>query len=125
MATILLIDDDADLVEANRLVLAARGHTVRTAGSAKEAKQGLANIQPDLIVLDIMMETDSAGIELAREIHQSWPAVPVIMLSSVHQTKKLPYRLMPDEDWLPVVRFLDKPVDPTVLAGQIDEMLRK
>lgn len=125
MATILLIDDDVDLVEANRLVLAARGHTVLTAGSAKEARQALATAQPDLIVLDIMMESDSAGIDLARDIHQGWPAVPVIMLSSVHQTKKLPYRLAPDEDWLPVVRFLDKPVDPTVLAGQIDEMLRK
>ncbi len=123
MATVLLIDDDVDLVEMNRIVLTQRGHRVRTAYSAAEARASLAEQVPDVAVLDIMMESDSAGIELAREIHEQCPSLPVVILSSVHEAKKLPYRFTPDESWLPVLKFMDKPVDPAALADEIANIL--
>src|SRR5512146_2894191 len=105
MATVLLIDDDVDLVEMNKLVLAARGHTVAVAYSADEARKVVARQTPDVAIIDVMMESDAAGFELARELHEKYPAMPAFILSSVHEAKQLPYRFTPDETWLPVVRF--------------------
>lgn len=126
MATILLIDDDVDLVEMNAAVLAHRGHKVVKAYSAAEARRKLAEgPAPDLVVLDVMMEEVSAGFELAREIHDKFPSLPTIMLSGVHAATGVPFRFKPDETWLPVTKFLDKPVPPAVLAKEIDAFLPK
>jgi CheY-like chemotaxis protein len=125
MATILLIDDDADVIEINRTVLAKRGHKVLTARSAAEARVILAKTAPDAAVVDVMMETDSAGFELAREIREKFPKMPTIILSGVHQAKDLPFRFEPDETYLPVVKVLDKPVPPQELAETIEALLKK
>jgi len=124
MATILLIDDDVDLMEMNVAVLGHRGHKVMTAYSAKEARRKLAEgLEPDLVVLDVMMEEISAGFELAREIHEQFPFLPTIMLSGIHAATGVPFRFKPDETWLPVAKFLDKPVAPAALAKEIDALL--
>ena len=124
MATVLLIDDDVDLVDLNRLVLEHRGHKVLVAYSAAEARKVLASAKPDITVLDVMMESATAGFDLAREVHKSLPALPMIILSGVHEVMGVPFRFEPDETWLPVVKFLDKPVVPAVLAAEIEAALK-
>ena len=79
----------------------------------------------DIIVLDVMMESRGAGFELAREIHKTYPEMPTIMLTSVHEATGVPYRFEPDESWLPVVKFMDKPVDPAKLADEIEATLKR
>jgi DNA-binding response OmpR family regulator len=125
VATVLLIDDDVDLVEMNRAVLEHRGHRVLAAYSAAESRQVLAAQNPDIAVLDVMMETVSAGFDLAREIHGSLPALPIIILSGVHEAMQLPFHFEPDETWLPVLKFLDKPVAPAALANEIEALLKR
>jgi len=123
LATILLIDDDADLVEACKMVIAGRGHEVKSARSAAEARELLKGGRPDAIVLDVMMETKDSGFDLAREVQQRFPGLPIVLLTSVHDAVPPSMRFEPDETWLPVIRFLEKPVDPAVLADEIDGML--
>jgi CheY-like chemotaxis protein len=125
MARILLIDDDMDLVAMNKIVLTKRGHSVDMAYSAAEARKKLAASKPEVIVLDVMMESLDAGFEIARDIHDLYPDVPTIMLTSVHEAAGLPFRFEPDEAWLPVTVFLDKPVEPAKLADRIEGMLKK
>jgi DNA-binding NtrC family response regulator len=125
MATILLVDDDVDLVEMCRLVIEHRGHAVKSAYSAAEAREVLKTCAPDLVVLDVMMESETAGFELAREIHEARPETPSIILSGVHSATGVPFRFEPDPTWLPVVKFIDKPVPPTALADEIDAILKK
>jgi DNA-binding NtrC family response regulator len=120
MATVLLVDDDVDLVDAYRIVLEARGHTVVSAGSAGEARELLADRRPDAVVSDVMMETPTAGMELVRWIQQRHAGLPVLMLSGVHEKTGSPFRFEPDETWLPVLKFLDKPVAPKALAEEVD-----
>jgi hypothetical protein len=45
------------------------------------------------------------------------------MLTNVHNVKKVPYRFAPNEDYLPVDVFLDKPIEPQVLVDTVKEML--
>jgi DNA-binding NtrC family response regulator len=125
MAKVFLIDDDVDLVKMNEVVLKKRGHEIDIAYSASEARTKLPKNRPDIIVLDVMMESRSAGFELAREIHKMYPDMPTIMLTSVHEATNVPYRFEPDESWLPVVKFMDKPVDPSKLAGEIESTLKR
>jgi len=125
MATILLVDDDVDLVQMNRRVLEHRGHSVVCANTAEEARELLKTTQPELAVVDVMMESQTAGFDLAREIHQRLPEVPMIVLSGIHEATGVPFRFEPDETWLPVLKFLDKPVAPADLAGEIENILSR
>jgi len=123
MAKILFIDDDVDLVEMNKAVLTQRGHEVVAAYSAEEARKVLETENPDLAIVDVMMESLTEGFELAREMHERLPEMPMIMLSGVREATGVRYRITPDETWLPVVKFLDKPIDPAVLADEVENVL--
>lgn len=126
MGTVLVVDDDRDLVEAYKLAITHYGHEVEAAYSAEEARDFLRRRRPpDAFVLDVMMETRFSGMDLAREVHQQCPRSPIVMLTGVHQVVDRALRFEPDETWLPVVKFLDKPVDPAELAKELDAMLAK
>lgn len=117
---VLLVDDDPDLLEANRMFLEHRGLRVVAAATASEARKVLETGKtPDVAVLDVMMETESAGFHLANDVHRRYPDLPIIILSGVNEKSGMPYRFEADPDWLPVARFLDKPVDPARLLKEI------
>jgi CheY-like chemotaxis protein len=126
---IILIDDDPDLRLAVRLPLEASGYSISEAASVVEARPAIKDVKPDLIVLDVMMDTTTAGFQLALEIHSADPhsefkefrAVPIIMLTAIHSTT--PLRFAPDQDYLPVQTFLEKPVEPEVLLAKVHELL--
>jgi DNA-binding response OmpR family regulator len=125
MPRILIIDDDADFREACRLPLEAAGLEVSTAGDADAGFQKVRSERPDLVVLDVLMPSDYEGFDLARRIREELKLVdlPILMLSAVHEIRKPPYRFAPDEEYLPVDEFLDKPVPPDALVRKIREML--
>jgi DNA-binding NtrC family response regulator len=124
MAKILLVDDDVDLTEGYAAVLTARGHEVKAVHSAADARALVdAGETPDVFVLDVMMESDTAGFALAREIHEKLPDVPAVMLSGVREASGAPYRFEPDETWLPVIKFFDKPLEPARLAAEIEALV--
>jgi len=123
MAYILLVDDDQDLIEMNRTVLAQRGHNVAVAYSASEALTLAKANPPELAVLDVMMEDKTIGFELARQLHEQYPKMPLIMLTGISKEMNLGYTFSPDETWLPVSKFMEKPVNPRILADEADKLL--
>ncbi len=123
MAHILLVDDDQDLIEMNKTVLAQRGHSVSVAYSAAEARKVALADPPDIAVLDVMMEDKTVGFDLARRLHELWPKMPLIMLTGIRKEMNLGFTFEPDATWLPVSKFMEKPVNPRVLADEIDNFL--
>ena len=123
MAHILLVDDDEDLIEINRTILAQRGHSVTVAYSAAEAREDTQTIAPDVAVLDVMMEDRTAGIDLARHLHKKFPELHMIMLAGIRWEIGPGLKFKPDEPWLTMTRFLEKPVNPRVLADEVDKLL--
>jgi CheY-like chemotaxis protein len=129
MAKILVIDDDPDVVMAIRMCLEDAGHTVIDAPGGKEGLELLKADRPDLIILDVMMETQTEGFQLALKLHSPDPTsefaefsdIPILMLTAIHSTT--PLRFEPDIDYLPVELFVDKPIDPEDLVRKVDWIL--
>lgn len=126
MAHILLIDDDAGLVDANKLVLEAKGYEVSVAFTGDEAWKLLEKRQPDLMVMDVMMEEFTSGFTLAEDVHIKFPNIPILMLTGVQEHMRSDWKFDKDKDanWLPVCRFLAKPIAPTKLADEIEATLK-
>ena len=81
-------------------------------------------LKPDLMILDVMMATDTEGIEVSRKIAESpdLRTIPVLLLTGIRKAKNLPFGLTPDENWLPVKVVLEKPVPPDVLLKEIQKL---
>jgi len=123
---ILVIDDDPDLLLATRLPLERAGYEVHEALDEDEGLQQAKALVPDLIILDVMMGTHTAGFQLAQELHgpdapEALRRIPIVMVTSVHQTT--PLRFRPESDYLPVQAFLEKPLDPRRLLEEVRKLL--
>ena len=125
MSKILVIDDDPDFLYAVRMVLEGEAFEVDTAKTPEEGISKVKSTGPDLVILDVLMPTGYEGFEVARAIREKHHLIdlPILMLTNVHNVKQVPYRFAPDEDYLPVDVFLDKPIDPEALVATIKEML--
>ncbi|RLD65016.1 MAG: response regulator, partial [Bacteroidetes bacterium] len=82
---ILIVDDDIDIINVLKAVLENDDYVVVTAYSKKEGLEKLKTEKPDLAILDVIMETNQAGFELAREIKQQagFEKLPLLMLTSI------------------------------------------
>ena len=122
---VLLVDDDVDFVDATQMLLEQEGYEVVTAYSGAAALEVVAKIELDLILMDVMMTSDTEGIEISRRIRELPEArdVPVILMTGIRTALNLPHSLEPDEDWLPVKAVLDKPVPPERLLAELRKHL--
>jgi DNA-binding response OmpR family regulator len=125
---ILVVDDDPDLQETLRLVLETRGFVVRTAGNGREARLRLSERLPDLIILDIMMDTDTEGFELAHELksRQRTAHLPILLLTCFLEKVRAEgpdaYQHVMGESW-PANWMFEKPVDVERLLAKIAAVL--
>ncbi|MFC2036859.1 response regulator transcription factor [Chloroflexota bacterium] len=131
MAKILMIDDDPDIVEAVRIPLEAVGYDFYAAGGSSEGLEKVKELDPDLIILDVMMETATEGFHTSLKLREPAPDaeyaayrdIPILMLTAVHTTT--PLRFAPDESYLPVDAFLEKSADPEDIIAKVGELLKK
>jgi len=125
MPKILIVDDDADFRGVSRLSLEAAGFDISEAADADEGYRKVQSEKPDLVILDVLMPSEYEGFELARRIRTELGLreLPILMLTAVHDVKQPPFRFVPDETYLPVDAFIDKPAPPEVLIRKIREML--
>jgi len=128
---ILIIDDDDDLVHTLRLPLEAAGYSVTRAASGAEGLQKVKDVSPDLIILDVMMDSTTDGFHVSLALrspdpdseYKAYSQIPILMLTSVHTTTSL--RFSPDENYLPVDAFIEKPIEPAELLKRVREYVNK
>jgi CheY-like chemotaxis protein len=128
---ILIIDDDPDLVEVIRLTLEASGFQVFSAASGAEGLEKVKEVHPGLIVLDVMMDYTTEGFQVSLALRNPDPKaeyapyrdIPILMLTAIHSTT--PLRFGPEQDYLPVDDFVEKPIEPSELVAKIHELLQK
>ena len=124
-ANILIVDDDPDITEAIKIVLEHQDYKVKTAGGIEQAMESLKAERPDLIILDVMMDTQQDGFILSRQLKEEddYKDIPILMLTAVNQEHGFSLTVGPDDSWNPVDCFIDKPVDQNTLHEKIKELL--
>jgi CheY-like chemotaxis protein len=125
MAKILVVDDDPDFVEFTRIVLEREGHTLVSAAGGGEALDKIAEDTPDLIVLDVIMDTVLDGLSVSQELgeHEDYKQVPIIMITSIANTDYA--ELFPTDEYVHLDTFLTKPVAPERLVKEVNRLLQR
>ncbi|HEY9765302.1 MAG TPA: response regulator [Chroococcales cyanobacterium] len=123
---ILLVDDDADLIEINRTILEGEGYQVLFAYDIEEAFALAKREKPDLVLLDIMMDRKNDGFTFCYRLKgdPELSGIPVLMLSSVAQATGFRLSLDSDREWMKADDFLNKPVSSAVLLDHVERLLK-
>ena len=125
---ILLVDDDRDIRDSLRIILENNGYTVRLASNGKEALEALKKALPGLMILDIMMSTDTEGFDLAYALKQEpeFENLPIIILTGfldkVRTEGPDQSQHILGESW-PAKWMFEKPVDTKKLLDKIASIL--
>ena len=125
--TILIVDDDLDILEQYSLLLKADGHTVVQASSLAEAEETILTVRPDLAILDLMMDEKDAGFVLCNQLKRLYPTLPVIIVSNVTPITGLDFRPRNQEEhsWVRADAILNKPIVAERLRGEISRLLNQ
>ncbi len=115
---ILIVDDEAGLRELLRTHLENEGYAIYEASGGAEAVEKVGQVQPDLVIMDVMMpEVD--GLEACRRIREQ-STVPVLMLTARVQSHDVVTGLDSGAD-----DYLTKPYDSNVLSARVRALLRR
>lgn len=128
---ILIIDDDEDLVETLKTILEANSYSVSVAYEGEKGLRKVKEVNPDLIILDIMMQTKGEGFWIAQKLKSKDPEseyakyshVPVLVLTAIQKKTEFKFSFPQDKDYLPVEDFVDKPVQPEKLLEKVEALL--
>ncbi|MCO4648146.1 Phosphate regulon transcriptiona lregulatory protein PhoB (SphR) [Streptococcus infantarius subsp. infantarius] len=115
---ILIVDDEASILDIVEAYLSAKGYQVFRALSGNEALAKVDVVQPDLIVLDLMLPGLS-GLEVCKKIRDS-STVPIIMLTAKTAEKDILEGLSLGAD-----DYITKPFSPKELVARVETVLRR
>lgn len=121
MPTILLVDDNQDLLETLSAMLMAAGYRVVGAVNARDAIDRFAESQVDLVITDILMP-DKDGLELISELHHAANDLPIIAISGGGGMVDS-LRVLDVAHKFGARHILEKPFDTRALLTVIDEAL--
>jgi DNA-binding response OmpR family regulator len=122
MALIAIIDDDPDIIEASTLVLEAKGHEIITGSNPEQGLKLVMENNPDLIILDVMMDEPDDGFFLAQKFRKEGLKTPILMYTSV--SKSIGFEFGAGE-MVPVDDFVEKPISPDQLNAKVSALLEK
>lgn len=128
MKKVLLVDDDKDLLRSLVQVLEASGFAVAQACSATEGLRVALAFRPDIIVLDVLMETDTAGFEFAYQLRSDRESsryhdirdTPILLMTAINQITNFRFSLNEQASFLPAgIEMLTKPVPIDLLLSKL------
>lgn len=128
---ILMIDDDPDFRDAVAPILKSALYEVVTASNPEEGKQKIFAEKPDLILLDIMMDSLFDGFSLCHAIktsgeYKDFKDTPIIFISAVKEIAGSRFEFKADEQGMAGPDdYIDKPVKAADLLARIERLLKK
>ena len=111
---ILIIDDDPDLVESLRITLEANNYHVFSAGSGTQGLKMAKEVLPNLIILDVMMDSITEGFQVSQQLrsrdpqseYRAYSNIPILMLTAISEKMHMKFSPKDDKDYLPVDEFM-------------------
>jgi CheY-like chemotaxis protein len=125
MAKILLVDDDPDFIEINKMVLEANGYETDTANTSAVALEKIRSHEYDMAIIDLMMEELDSGFTIAYGIRDNEKSrdMPILMLTSAQEQTGFNFELSKDQSWMKVDDFAAKPLKPAELLERVGKLL--
>ena len=125
---ILVIDDDADYRVSIRALLEGEGYDVLEASSGKEGLAATREHGPDLIVLDVMMESLDTGYSVNQAIkfvpeYRELGPIPILMVSSVELDPATLYGWMGNASRITPDAYMTKPLDVRAFLAKVADLL--
>ena len=124
---IFIVDDDPDYLLATKTILEKNSYECYSAYSAKEFLGKVKDVKPDLIILDVMMESDIAGLVVVNKLRNpdrdsefyEVSRVPILIVTSMQEVMKVNISEIAGTKLLPVDGFLEKPVKYEELLAKV------
>ena len=122
---ILIVDDDPDFRISTTQVLEGEGYEVITTSIGSEGFEKAKTEKPDAILLDVMIEDSSAGLDTAKKLRDNagTSGIPVILLTGIRRADQLLSSYAPGEKWPNIKAALEKPVEPGLLLNKLKESI--
>jgi len=124
---IVLVDDNTDYLFTMETFLKRNGFGVKTADDGQKGLELIRKERPDVVLLDIMMETLFSGFEVCKALRSDddLAYIPIIGISAMGEELDINYSQWPDYDYFRPDAFLDKPIDKQRLLRMIPEVIQK
>jgi len=123
--TILLVDDDADLLTGLVFQLKRLGFATVTAETQREGERLIDETSPDIAVFDLMLEHLDAGFTLCHRMKRKHPETPVILLTGVTAETGIEFETVTSDErsWVKADAMLAKPIRFEQLQREIERLL--
>jgi CheY-like chemotaxis protein len=121
---VLIVDDDPDFHVTVHAFLQPGGYSLLSAFSEAEGLEVARREKPDLILLDIIMQTTTDGFDFCREARRD-PAIkhtPILGISAMEKRTGAQFPPDIDRDLFPVDAYLSKPISPEGLQAQVKRL---
>jgi two-component system, OmpR family, response regulator len=122
MVKIVIIDDDPDILDVSKIVLTSKGYTIFTAINPDDGYKLIKDQNPDLIILDVMMNEPDDGFFLAQKLRREKIDTPIIMYTSVSKALGLDFG---KSEIVPVDEYVEKPISPDELISKVEKLLHQ
>jgi CheY-like chemotaxis protein len=124
---VLIIDDDVDFLEISAATLASAGYSVTTAKSGEEGLAAAAEVTPDVVLLDLMLEKPDMGFTVAHQLRKQpeLKEVTILLVTAAARETGFRFDLASPEDrrWIKVDRILNKPIARAELLARVAEAI--
>ena len=130
---ILIVDDDPDFIKTTKMILMTDGYEILTASDGKEGLKVLQETKPDLVMLDIMMESLFEGFSFLGTLRTSpdfeeIKGTPILMVSSVKTDTGSRFSFGYEEDMGDIPEpdeYMDKPLRPKELLEKVASLISR
>ena len=115
-----MVDDDAEMQNFLRDILASQGFTVHTVGTGREAISKAFDLKPDLILLDLIMaSTDGVAVCKALRTNEKTQHTPILVVTGSLSNKQIEESMTSGAD-----DFISKPVDVQDMLVRVRALLK-
>lgn len=123
---ILIVDDDLDYLTQKKYELEKEGFVITTAQSRNEANQKLKENQPDIAIIDLMMDEMDDGFVLSYEIKKSYPDIPVVIVTAVTNRTGMEFESITEKEksWIKADKVFTKPIRTEQLVREIRRLVK-
>ncbi|MCP3874023.1 MAG: response regulator [Desulfobacteraceae bacterium] len=122
---IIIVDDNTDYLFTMKTFLSRNGFEVQTAHNGQVGIELIKKERPDLVMLDVMMETTFSGFDVCRQIRNDpeLKDMPIIGITGMEDELGLKFDKYDDEEYFSPDVFLEKPVNKDELLEKIKTLI--